>query len=82
MSQVHSVTHVPVHSPLSEVCLPYARAQARKTYWGGRCGKERPAEVGRGSRPVSSAAGTREETSSPQESRLSNLLLGIGKGEG
>src|SRR6202453_5457062 len=32
--------------PLSEVCLPYARASARKIYWGGRCGKERPAEAG------------------------------------
>jgi nuclear transport factor 2 (NTF2) superfamily protein len=26
MSQVHNVTHVPVHSPLSEVCLPCWRA--------------------------------------------------------
>ena len=55
------VTHVPVHSPLSEVCLPYARASARKIYWGGRCGKERPAEAG-GSGRV--AARAREEPSS------------------
>jgi hypothetical protein len=46
VSQVHRVTRVPVHSPLSEVYLPYARALARKIYWGVRCGKERPAEVG------------------------------------
>ena len=62
MSPVHSVTHVPVHSPLSEVCLPYARASARKIYWEGRCGKERPAEVGvaqDAARP-----GAREEASS------------------
>src|ERR1700678_2992893 len=28
MSQVHNVTHVPVHSPLSEACLPYAARSA------------------------------------------------------
>jgi hypothetical protein len=32
MSQVHSVTYVPVHSPLSEACLPYARASARMNF--------------------------------------------------
>src|SRR3984957_1644758 len=42
MSQVHNVTHVPVHSPLSEVWLPYSCASGRVTYWGGRRGRERP----------------------------------------
>jgi hypothetical protein len=27
MSQVHNVTYVPVHSPLSEACLPYECAK-------------------------------------------------------
>src|SRR3984885_3091485 len=45
MSQVHSVTHVPVHSPLSEACLP--RSRAARDDQGGRCGQERPAEEGR-----------------------------------
>jgi hypothetical protein len=35
--------------PLSEVCLPYC-ARLRADLWGGRCGKERPAEVGGGGR--------------------------------
>jgi hypothetical protein len=60
MSQVHSVTHVPVHSPLSEACLPYSRAQARTFYWGGVAGRNRPAvEGGEGLQ-----AEAREDTSS------------------
>ena len=47
--------------PLSEVCLPYMRASARKIYWGGRCGKERPAEEGGGER---FAVPAREDASS------------------
>jgi hypothetical protein len=39
MSQIHSVTHVPVHSPLSEVWLPCWRAV--RDDQGGRCGQER-----------------------------------------
>jgi hypothetical protein len=39
MSQVHSVTHLPVHSPLSEVCLPCWREAQDDP--GGRCGQER-----------------------------------------
>ena len=33
MAQVHSLTHVPVHSPFSEVHLPHARAFASSIYW-------------------------------------------------
>src|SRR5271170_1118975 len=39
MSQVHNITHVPAHPPLSEVCLPSLR-EARDDQ-GGRCGQER-----------------------------------------
>jgi hypothetical protein len=49
MSQVHSVTHVPVHSPLSEACLPYA-ARSAGTIRVGVAGRNGPAEVGRGGR--------------------------------
>ena len=34
--------------PLSEVWLPYWCASAHRNYQGGRCGRERPAEVGSG----------------------------------
>jgi|SRR5579883_661500 len=58
MSQVHSVTYVPVHSPLSEACLPYARASARMNF---RVAlrQEQAAEVGSGERK---AVAAREET--------------------
>src|SRR5437879_4786659 len=42
MSQVHSVTHVPVHSPLSEACLPYSCALAHRTYGVGVAGGNGP----------------------------------------
>jgi hypothetical protein len=61
MSQVHNLTHVPVHSPLSEACLPYLCASAHANYQGGRCGQEQALEVGAKTR---NAAEAREETSS------------------
>jgi len=58
MSQVHNVTHVQVHSPLSEACLPYSRASARIIF---RVAlrQEQAAEVGSGERK---AVAAREET--------------------
>jgi hypothetical protein len=51
MSQVHNVTHVPLHSPLSEACLPYLRAERTPDLRAGRCGAgTRPAVVGGGRR--------------------------------
>ena len=47
MSQVHSVMHVSVHSPLSEVCLPCWRAAQDDQ--GGSCGQERGRYETRGS---------------------------------
>ena len=72
MSQVHNVTDVPVHSPLSEVCLRCARAGARKIYWGGRCGKEHPAEAGGSGR---SAVRAREEASSLERLSINKFQL-------
>ena len=40
MSQVHSVTHVPVHSPLSARSLTVLDCEADR-YKGGRCGREK-----------------------------------------
>src|SRR5271167_3963632 len=41
MSQVHSVTHVPVHSPLSGLVF-LVRARQRTVFSGSRCGRNRP----------------------------------------
>jgi hypothetical protein len=46
MSQVHSVTHVPVHSPLSEACLPYSCASAHQNYGVGVAGGNGPQRWG------------------------------------
>src|SRR5271154_6041206 len=41
MSQVHSVTHVPVHSPLARLVF-LVRARQRTVFTGSRCGRNRP----------------------------------------
>src|SRR3977135_2801229 len=58
MSQVHSVTDVPVHSPLSEVCLPCWRAAQNDQ--GGRCGQERGCYETCGAAVRNSLAGDRQ----------------------
>src|ERR1700760_2009909 len=50
MSQVHSVTHVPVHSPLREVWFPYARAERTPICREGVAGGNVPLQAGGGRR--------------------------------
>src|SRR5579859_6744999 len=70
MSQVHNVTHVTVHSPLSGCCFcgcccfsKVGCARAHRLFRAGVAGRNGPAEVGGGRRTAPEA---REEPSSPQ----------------
>ena len=69
MSQVHSVTYVPVHSlPLAAFAV--AVVFAFQVIRVGVAGRNRPAEVGGGRRR---AAGVREERAPPYDWLLSGL---------
>src|SRR5271163_3060942 len=64
MSQVHNVTHVQVHSPLSGLVF-LVRARKRTVFSGSRCGRNRGQRWERRTLCVGNAGGDLEETSSP-----------------
>ena len=78
MSQVHSVTHVPVHSPLSAgSCQPFLIAKRKFTGWALRAGTA--AEVGGGG----PRAGDREDSLPPSSRGIRSTQTGsLGTGCG